>query len=206
MLEIIGGILILSLLVLFSGIKAVKEHNALVIYRFGKVSRQVGSGLQWVMPLLESADTVDTRIVTLPIAAVSETSMDHFPVKVSALCMFQVADPKKGIGKVQDVVLTTGQICEVTLRGIISQTDVRHLLSDRTRINWNFKTQLDRRLKEYGVRVASIEINEVKLTRDAYIALATKAGRDSNGRKLIGTKEEGPVSVEAMMNAYRLFE
>jgi len=43
-LEILGGILVLIVMLLMSGIKVVKDSNRLVIYRFGKVVATKGAG------------------------------------------------------------------------------------------------------------------------------------------------------------------
>lgn len=190
MVEIVGGILVLLLTILFSGIKAVKENHALVIYRAGKISRTVGSGLQFVMPLVEKAETIDVRVVTLPIAHVEETTLDHYPVKVSAVLFYQVVDAKRCLSKVQDVAAATAEICEVALRTMVGQHDLRHLLSDRTRINWTLKTILERRLREFGVRVVSIEVKEVQLSREAKKALSRSMNHDKNGESKTITQEE----------------
>lgn len=202
MLEIIGGIVVILFAVLFSGMKAVKEYNALVIYRLGKVSRCVGSGLQFVVPLIETAETLDMRIMSLVVPPVTEISLDHYQVKVSALCLFQITDAKRAATKAQNVVQTATQICEIALRSAVGQHDVRHLLSDRTRIAWNLKTQLDRRFKEFGLRVVSIELNEVALSRGALQELAGRAVRESSAGKILQAKKD--VSLEALISVNHL--
>jgi regulator of protease activity HflC (stomatin/prohibitin superfamily) len=190
MLEIVGGIVVLLLTILFSGIKAVKEYNALVIYRAGKISRCVGSGLQFVLPLIEKSESIDVRVVTLPLPAVEETTIDHYSVKVSAVLFYQVVDPKRCLSKVQDVAQATAEICEVAVRTMVGQHDLRHLLSERTRINWTLKTVLERRLRDFGVRVVSIEVKEVQLSREAKKALSRSMNGGKNGERPTITQEE----------------
>lgn len=199
MFEIVGGMLVLLLTVLFSGIKAVKDANALVIYRFGKISRCVGPGLQFVFPLIEKSETFDTRIITLPIEHLSEITMDHYPVNVSAVCFYQVADPKRCAAKIQDVGKAVEQACEVSMRTMVGQHDVRHLLSDKVRINWTLKTILERRLREFGVRVVSIEVKEVQLTNEGWKSIA-KGHKDDqgNGLKLAHAKEDSLLRLDPL--------
>ncbi len=66
MFEILGGIIVLTIMVILSGIKVVKEHDRLVVFRGGKDVLDKGPGVQLVLPIIEKAQVVDTRIVTLP--------------------------------------------------------------------------------------------------------------------------------------------
>lgn len=199
MFEIVGGILVLLLTVLFSGIKAVKDANALVIYRFGKISRCVGPGLQFVFPLIEKSDSFDTRIVTLPLEHLSEITMDNYPVNVSAVCFYQISDPKRCATKVQNVEEAVRQACELSMRTMVGQHDVRHLLSDKVRINWTLKTVLERRLREFGVKVVSIEVKEVQLTNEGWKAIASdRSAENGNGLKLAQKTEDSLLRMDPL--------
>ena len=199
MFEIVGGILVLLLTVLFSGIKAVKDSSALVIYRCGKISRCVGPGLQFVFPLIEKSESFDTRIVTLPIEHLSEITMDNYPVNMSAVCFYQISDPKRCAAKIQDVAAAVQQACEISMRTMVGQHDVRHLLSDKMRINFTLKTILERRLREFGVRVVSIEVKEVQLTTEGWKAIAADPkGQNGNGMKLAQAAEESLLRMDPL--------
>jgi regulator of protease activity HflC (stomatin/prohibitin superfamily) len=172
MFEIVGGIIVLTIMVLLSGIKTVKEYDQLVVFRFGKVAGSKGPGLQMVIPLIEKAQTVDTRLITLAIPILEELTLDKASVKVSAVCLFQVVDARKAVTKIDDVSKATGELAQTTLRHVISQTDLRHLLSERGSVSGVLKSRLDRQTREWGVRIKSFEIKEVKIPREIKKALA----------------------------------
>ena len=66
MLEIVGGIVVLAILILLSGLKTVKEHHQLVIYRYGRVADCKGPGLHLIMPIIDHIEMVETRLRTPP--------------------------------------------------------------------------------------------------------------------------------------------
>ncbi len=165
-------------MVILSGIKVVKEHDRLVVFRGGKEVLDKGPGVQLVLPVIEKAQVVDTRIVTLPSQLIQAMTSDKMSVKVSALCMYQIIDAKKAVTKVENVSKAATELADMALRTAVSNHDLLHLISDRKRINFNLKNILDRQTKEFGIRIVKIELKDVRLSKDMRKALArsTKPG------------------------------
>lgn len=179
MFEILGGIIVFSIMVLLSGIKVVKEHDRLVVFRGGKSVIEKGPGLQLVLPVVEKSQLVDTRIVTLPSPIIQAMTQDKMSVKVSALCMYQVIDAKRAVTRVENVSKCAADLAEMALRTAVGNHDLAHLVSDRKRINFNLKNILDRQTKDFGIRIFKIELREVRLSKDQrkIIARMNKAGQ-----------------------------
>jgi regulator of protease activity HflC (stomatin/prohibitin superfamily) len=100
MFEIVGGIIVFTIMLLLSGLKVVNEYDRLVVFRFGKAIEVKGTGVQLVVPLIDRVQVVDMRLVTMPVEFVEEDTLDNQTVRVSALCLFRVADPKKMVTKI----------------------------------------------------------------------------------------------------------
>lgn len=171
-MEILGGIVVLTILVMLSGLKVVKEHNQLVIYRFGRLIASRGPGLQLVVPMIDQSETVDTRIVTLATPLLEEMTVDHISIKVSVVCLYQIADAKKVVARIDNVNKAMSELVQATLRTEISQHDLKHIMSDRGRLNGHLKTKLDKQVREWGVRLNAIEIKEIKIPREMKKVLA----------------------------------
>lgn len=165
-MEIIGGIVVLTIMVILSGIKVVKEHSQLVVYRFGKVVSSKGAGVHLVLPMIDQSETVDTRIITLTTPILEEITLDHVSIKISAVCLFQIADARKAVSKIDNFTKATNELVQTTLRTVVSQHDLRHIVSDRGRMNGLLKSKLDKQTREWGVRINAIEIKEIKIPRE----------------------------------------
>lgn len=161
--EIFGGILVLFIMILLSGIKIVREHDRLVIFRFGKIIGQRGPGMQMVVPLIDRSHSVDTRITASSTSPVEITTLDKIPVRLSALCRFHIMDPVKAVAKVDDPIAHTMETMHTVLRSIISEHTARNIFANEAELNSTLKRTLSRQTKSWGVRVKSVEIKEMTL-------------------------------------------
>lgn len=161
MLEIVGGIIVLLIMITLSGLKVVKEHERLVVYRYGKLVGSRGPGLVLILPVIERALEVDTRIVTMPIEADRVATSDDTSVKVSAVFMFQVADPASFVTKVADAYEATKQAAETTLRDACRELKLEEIQADKRRVNQRVKTLLEKKIKLWGLKITSVELQDI---------------------------------------------
>ena len=162
-MEIIGGILVLIVMLIFSGIKVVKDSNRLVIYRFGKVVATKGVGMHLVMPLFETSETVDTRVKVVNTPELTATTLELEAVSVSAICMFQVGDVARAVTKVDDYVSATSAVVQTALRTAVSQNDLQTLLTEQKGINKRLKALAEKQTRDWGVNIKSIEITHLQV-------------------------------------------
>jgi regulator of protease activity HflC (stomatin/prohibitin superfamily) len=157
-LEIVGGIFVLAVMVLLSGIKVVKDNNRLVVYRMGRVVATKGAGVHLILPLLESAETVDTRMMMLDTPLLDATTLDKASVIVSAACMFQIGDAKKAVTKVANAPDATLTLAQTVLRTVVGQNDLKTLQNEQRGVNKKLKTAMEKVTREWGVNIKSMEI------------------------------------------------
>lgn len=159
--EIFGGMLVLVFMILLSGIKIVREHDRLVIFRFGKIIGDRGPGMQLVVPLIDRSLSVDTRITTSVTPLVETTTLDNVPVKLSALCRLYIKDPAKAIAKVDDPIAHTVETMHTVLRSTVGAYTAQRMLTSEAEVNSVLKRELTRRANSWGVRIKSVEIREL---------------------------------------------
>lgn len=165
--EIFGGILVLIFLILLSGIKIVREHDRLVIFRFGKIIGHKGPGMHLVVPLIDRSLCVDARITASSTPAVETTTLDKIPVRLSALCRFQITDPAKAVAKVDDPIVHTMETMHTVLRSTISEHTANYIFDNEVQMNSTLRNALNRQTKSWGVRVKSVEIKEMAVCEGA---------------------------------------
>lgn len=161
--EIFGGMLVLVFMILLSGIKIVREHDRLVIFRFGKIIGDRGPGMQLVVPLIDRSLRVDTRTTASVTSLVETTTLDNVPVKLSALCRFYIKDAAKAVAKVDDPSAHTVETMHTVLRTTAGAYTAQAILASEAEVNNVLKRELSRRANSWGVRVKSVEIREITL-------------------------------------------
>src|ERR1700682_230849 len=125
------AVAVLGVMLLSSTVKIVQEYERGVIFRLGRLVGARGPGLFFLIPGAERMRKVDLRIVTLEVPAQEAITRDNVTVKVNAVVY------------VLDYVRATSLIGQTTLRSILGQSDLDHLLSERDKINAELQQVID---------------------------------------------------------------
>src|SRR3954471_11141234 len=135
-----------------ASIKIVQEYERGVIFRLGRLMGARGPGLFFIIPGVESMRKVDLRIVTLDVPAQEAITRDNVTLKVNAIVYFRVVNPEEAIVKVLDYIRATSLIAQTTLRSILGQSDLDHLLAERDKINQDLQRVIDSQTHPWGCR------------------------------------------------------
>jgi len=139
-----------------AAVKIVQEYERGVIFRLGRLEGARGPGLFFLIPFVETMRKVDLRIVTLEVPAQEAITRDNVTVQVDAVVYFHVVDPSEAVVKAIDFVRATSLTGQTTLRSILGQSDLDHLLTERDRINQRLQEVIDQQTKnclKTGTRV-----------------------------------------------------
>jgi regulator of protease activity HflC (stomatin/prohibitin superfamily) len=181
--------IVIVLIVLFmlgsASIKVVQEYERGVIFRLGRLMGARGPGLFLIIPGVERMRKVDLRIVTLEVPAQEAITRDNVTVKVNAVVYFRVVDPENAVVKVLDYIRATSLIAQTTLRSILGQSDLDHLLAERDKINQDLQRVIDEQTDAWGVKVTSVEVRDVELPQSMQRAMARQAEAEREKRAKI---------------------
>src|SRR5712691_9377752 len=200
--QIIGLVVVVVLLfmILTAAVKIVQEYERGVIFRLGRLMGARGPGLFFIIPGAESMRKVDLRIVTLEVPAQEAITRDNVTVKVNAVVYFRVVNPEDAVVKVLDYIRATSLIAQTTLRSILGQSDLDHLLSERDKINAELQQVIDQQTDAWGVKVTSVEVRDVELPQSMQRAMARQAEAEREKRAKI-IHAEGEFSASQQLAA-----
>jgi regulator of protease activity HflC (stomatin/prohibitin superfamily) len=181
--------LVIIVVVLFmlatAAIKIVQEYERGVIFRLGRLMGARGPGLFFIIPGVESMRKIDLRIITLDVPAQEAITRDNVTVKVNAVVYFRVVNPEDAVVKVLDYVRATSLIAQTTLRSILGQSDLDHLLAEREKINQDLQRVIDEQTDAWGIKVTSVEVRDVELPQTMQRAMARQAEAEREKRAKI---------------------
>jgi regulator of protease activity HflC (stomatin/prohibitin superfamily) len=184
-LVIAAAILVVLAMFAASAVKIVQEYERGVIFRLGRLVGARGPGLFFIIPGLEAMRKVDLRIVTMDVPAQEAITRDNVTVKVNAVVYFRVVNPEDAVVKVVDAMRATSLIAQTTLRSILGQSDLDHLLSERDRINQDLQRVIDEQTDAWGVKVTAVEVRDVELPQSMQRAMARQAEAEREKRAKI---------------------
>lgn len=200
-MEVVGGLVVLTLLTLLSGVRIVKEYERLVIMRFGRIADTRGPGLRLVVPFMERSQRVDTRAVTMPVPDQEAITRDNVAIKVSAVCFFQVDEPAKAVTNIQDPIDATGQLAQASLRLVIGQLDLDTLLSDRDLVNNRLRSLVSDQTEAWGIKILSMEIKDISVPVSMRRALAREAEAERFRRARVTSAEGEAQAAQKLVEA-----
>jgi len=195
---VIGIIVVVLLLILFSAIRVVQQHERGVIFVLGRLIGAKGPGLFLVPPFISRMIKVDLRIITLTVPPQEVISRDNVTIKVTAVVYFYVVDPVSAVVNVMNYMQATTQIGQTTLRNVLGQSELDELLSQRNKINRELQTIIDESTERWGVKVTAVEIKDVELPATMQRAMAKQAEAEREKRAKI-IHAEGELQASAQL-------
>ncbi len=199
-------IAIIIFMLLSASIRVVQEYERGVIFRLGRLVGARGPGLFLLIPGIEAMRKVDLRIVTLEVPAQEAITRDNVTVKVNAVVYFRVVDPESAVVKALDFIRATSLIAQTTLRSILGQSDLDHLLAERDKINQELQVVIDEQTSAWGVKVTTVEVRDIELPQSMQRAMARQAEAEREKRaKIIHAEGEFSAS-QQLANAAQVIQ
>ena len=207
MIGLIPTLLIIAVLVIISSIKIVKEYERAVVFRLGRLLHVAkGPGIIIIIPFIDRWVRVSLRLVAMDVPPQDVITRDNVSVKVNAVVYFRVVDPNKAITEVEDYLYATSQLAQTTLRSILGQADLDHLLSDRERINTQLQDVLDSNTDPWGIKVSAVEVKHVDLPQEMQRAMAQQAVAERERRAKVINAEGEFQAASKLIEAASLME
>jgi regulator of protease activity HflC (stomatin/prohibitin superfamily) len=212
MTNLLGGLLPIIcfvglglIVILTASIKIVQEYERGVIFRLGRVMGAKGPGLFFIIPIIDRMFKVDLRTVTLDVPSQEAITGDNVTVKVNAVVYFRVINPVDAVIQVEDFRRATWQIAQTSLRNVIGQSDMDHILQERERINETLQHIIDEATEPWGIKVSIVEIKDVELNQNMVRAMARQAEAERERRaKVIHAEGELQASEQLALAARRM--
>jgi len=165
-----------------SGVRILMEYQRGIVFRFGRIVTTRTAGLRWIIPFIDRMVKVDLRIIALDVPSQDVITRDNVSLKVNAVVYFRVVQPESAIIQVQNYLFATSQLSQTTLRSVMGEYELDHILSERERINKTLQTILDRHTDPWGIKVSAVEVKHVDLPEEMKRAMARQAEAERERR------------------------
>src|SRR5881398_3367272 len=191
-LVIVGVLVFLVVLFLFSAIKVAREYERGIIFRLGRLLPEPkGPGLFLLIPVVDRMVKVDLRTITLTVPPQEVITKDNVPVRVNAVAYFRIVAPKDAIVQIENFMVATSQIAQTTLRSVLGQHVLDELLSEREKINAILQGIIDESTAPWGIKVSIVEVKDVEIPSSMQRAIARQAEAERERRaKIINAEGE----------------
>ncbi len=204
-LVVVGVVVVLALIIVFSSLRIANEYERGVVFRLGRLIALKGPGLFFIIPFgVDRLVKIDLRVITLEVPPQEVITNDNVTAKVNAVIYFQVVDAQRAVTQVLNYINATSQIAQTTLRAALGQATLDDLLANREKINQNLQKIIDEQTEPWGIKVAVVEIKDVELPSTMQRAMAKQAEAEREKRaKIINADGEFQAS-QTLANAAQI--
>jgi regulator of protease activity HflC (stomatin/prohibitin superfamily) len=177
---------VIVILYALNSIKVLKEYERGVVFTLGRVSaRPVGPGLVLIFGPAQRFIRVSLRQEAMEVPAQDIITRDNVTLKVNAVITYRVIDPTKAVIEVSNYIYMTSQFAQTTLRSVLGEVDLDHLLAHRDSLNARIQTIIDGHTAPFGVKVVAVEVKQVDLPDSMLRAMAKQAEAERERRAKI---------------------
>lgn len=179
-------------LFLLSGIRIIFEYKRAIKFRFGKFVATLEPGLKWVIPLVETVQFVDIRVITINILSQEVMTEDNVPCSIDGVVFFRVDDPERAVLEVEDYKFAITQLSQAALRDVCGKAELDTILSKREEIGKNIRNIVELETAEWGIIIIDVKIKDIQLPENMRRMMASQAEaeRSRRSRVILALAEE----------------
>ncbi len=169
-----------------------KDYERLARFKWGNFEGMMGPGPVFVIPVMHSAQKVDTRVEVIDIPRQTNITRDNAPIDIDFLIYMRVVaeDAKRAILEVENYRAAVIGLATTTLRAVIGDINLDEVLSQRERINSLIREKLDAETERWGIKVTNVEIREIEPPRDIQESMNRQMTAE-RVRRAVVTEAEG---------------
>lgn len=119
-------------------------------FPFGKIYRDKGPGIYYLIPLIDRQQKIDTRTATVNLEQQETITKDSVTIKVNAVLWFRIVEASKAILEVVNYQQAVYQFSVTALRNIIGQHSLDEVLKGREQINQTLQSIVDATTEPWG--------------------------------------------------------
>ena len=199
-------VVLLTLLVLYKGIKVVPQSNVFVVERFGKYIRTLNAGLNFIVPFLDRiAHRISILERQLPEFKISVITRDNVEVQLESTVFYRVTDAASSVYRIQDINQALHTASESIIRSAAGKLELDELQSSRESMNAEIAHNLKEAAIVWGIDITRTEITDVIIDDQTKDAQRQQLNAERERRAVIARAEGEKRAIELAAEA-KLFE
>lgn len=168
----------------------VPQQNAYVVERLGKYHSTLGAGFHILVPFVDVIryqHSLKETAIDIPEQVC--ITRDNVQVHVDGVLYLQVMDPNRASYGVSDYLFAISQLAQTTLRSEVGKIELDRTFEERSHINIQVVTELDKATEPWGIKVLRYEIKNITPPADVIAAMEKQMRAEREKRAIILTSE-----------------
>ncbi|MFM1849039.1 MAG: Modulator of FtsH protease HflK, partial [Pseudomonadota bacterium] len=168
----------------------VPQQSAYVVERLGKYSKTLGAGFHILFPFIDVIRYRHSlKEMALDIPEQVCITRDNVQVSVDGVLYLKVMDAERASYGIDNYIFAITQLAQTTLRSEIGRIELDRTFEERTHINTQVVSELDKASEPWGVKVLRYEIKNITPPHDVIAAMEKQMRAEREKRAVILTSE-----------------
>ena len=202
----ISVLFFLVLIFFFSGIRIVYQYKRAVKFRFGRFISVLEPGFRWIIPIVETVQLIDIRVITINITTQEIMTRDNVPSKINGVLFFEIKDAKRAVIEVADYEFAISQLAQAALRDVCGKVELDTILSRRDEMGENIREMVASEIKNWGIVVLDVKIKDIELPENMKRSMANQAEAERSRRARIILAEAEQQAAQKLVEAGKLID
>ncbi len=172
-------------IIFLAGIRIVFEYKRALKFRFGKYIKTLQPGFRWIIPLVETIQVVDIRVITINVVSQEVMTEDNVPCSIDGVVFFRINNPEKAVLEVEEFAFAITQLSQAALRDVCGKVELDTILSKREEMGKNIKTIVEKETHEWGIEIKDVKIKDIQLPENMRRMMANQAEAERSRRARI---------------------
>ena len=168
----------------------VPQQNAFVVERLGRFAGVLDAGFHILVPFV---DVIRYRHIlkeqAMDIPEQVCITRDNVQVAVDGILYLKIMDPERASYGISNYNFAITQLAQTTLRSEIGKIELDRTFEERTHINTQVVTEVDKASESWGVKVLRYEIKNITPPADIIAAMEKQMRAEREKRAVILTSE-----------------
>ncbi len=180
-----------ALWIFFKIVVVVPQQNAYVVERLGKFSGVLDAGMHILVPFMDVIryrHMLKEQAIDIPEQVC--ITKDNVQVGVDGILYLKIMDPERASYGISNYIFAITQLAQTTLRSEVGKIDLDKTFEERSHINTQVVTEVDKASDAWGVKVLRYEIKNITPPQDV-IAAMEKQMRAEREKRAVILQSEG---------------
>ena len=168
----------------------VPQQNAYVVERLGKFAGVLEAGFHILIPfvtVIRYRHLLKEQAIDIPEQVC--ITRDNVQVAVDGILYLKIMDPERASYGISNYIFAITQLAQTTLRSEVGKIELDRTFEERTNINIQVVTEVDKASEAWGVKVLRYEIKNITPPADVIAAMEKQMRAEREKRAVILTSE-----------------